>query len=510
VRRIAALLLLALAARGEDSLGVRVNRALDAAAAHLVSRQAADGSWQADDVVHPLGRTALCSYALLHAGCARDHPALVRALAWLHLDDPRHTNALAPRSTYETGCLLLLLHALGPDYDATIKRLCQWLVERFDDGRKLWGYPDGTPDLSNTQFAVFGLKAGEMHGFKVPRDLWRDLLRSVPRLQARDGAFRYTTDDLYRASMTHAALIVLRFALEGTGARRPPADLRRAMARAQKWYEEHYDVEATPWGRGHHSGYYYYYLYGLSRYAQIFDLARIGDHDWYAEGAEALLRKQKEDGSWGSLEDTCFAILFLRKVVFTPPTVREQGPVWQPPPPAAAPPRPGADVPCLKTWLVAGPFRGERGEDDALFDPPLDVRRASPADGRDAGKLEWKAFASPDDKVDLSRACPGDRDWACFLAACWLHVPAPSPAVLWIASDDGCRVWLDGEEVLFGHHHDYSGDDFYRVPVDLSAGRHVLLVAVENLRYDAFLRVRLSDPDGKPLPGVTATLRRRP
>ena len=34
---------------------------------------------------------------------------------------------------------------------------------------------------------------------------------------------------------------------------------------------------------------------------------------WYLEGAELLMAQQNQDGAWASVEDTCFAILFLKK-----------------------------------------------------------------------------------------------------------------------------------------------------------------------------------------------------
>ena len=50
----------------------------------------------------------------------------------------------------------------------------------------------------------------------------------------------------------------------------------------------------------------------------------MGTHEWYPEGAKALLASQKVDGSWGvgtvgenkvdrGTVDTCFAILFLKR-----------------------------------------------------------------------------------------------------------------------------------------------------------------------------------------------------
>jgi hypothetical protein len=64
----------------------------------------------------------------------------------------------------------------------------------------------------------------------------------------------------------------------------------------------------------------YYYLYALERAGMLYGTDKIGDHDWYWEGAKAIVPAQNPDGSWGHREkkeentwDTCFAILFLKK-----------------------------------------------------------------------------------------------------------------------------------------------------------------------------------------------------
>jgi hypothetical protein len=76
------------------------------------------------------------------------------------------------------------------------------------------------------------------------------------------------------------------------------------------WLTVHFEVHA--WNT--------YYLYGLERAAILFGTEKIGDHFWYAEGANALIAAQHEDGSWGkdtewfnTTWDTCFSVLFLRR-----------------------------------------------------------------------------------------------------------------------------------------------------------------------------------------------------
>src|SRR5579862_4242159 len=76
------------------------------------------------------------------------------------------------------------------------------------------------------------------------------------------------------------------------------------------WLTVHYEVQPGNT----------YYLYGLERAAILFGTEKIGDHFWYAEGAEALINAQAADGSWGkdtdwfnTTWDTCFSVLFLRR-----------------------------------------------------------------------------------------------------------------------------------------------------------------------------------------------------
>ena len=67
-----------------------------------------------------------------------------------------------------------------------------------------------------------------------------------------------------------------------------------------------------------------YYLYALERMCALAELDKLGDRDWYADGASYLVGAQKSDGSWmgqgaalgaqtGSPEGTAFAVLFLTK-----------------------------------------------------------------------------------------------------------------------------------------------------------------------------------------------------
>ncbi len=486
------------------SLARRANDALARSSAWLIEQQADDGSWQRDDASHPLGRTALCGYALVHAGYRIEDAPVRKALEFLHSRD------FAVRSTYETGCLLLFLDSLGPQHSDTIRALTARLLDWFDAGSGLWGYPAAPADLSNTQFAVLGLHIGQRHGARVPRATWSEVIEGVLRLQHEDGSFRYRNlpDVLSTGSMTHAALIALHLAADARGGR-PTATLRRATDAAMQWCTDRFTVAHNPHGKGHHSGYFYYYMWGMMRYAQLYGLPRIGDRDWYREGAEALLERQQANGSWGALAETAFAVLFLRRAVFSAPRDRTRPAAAD----AVAAPQakrsvPDPTAPFLRRWLVAGPYLSKPGEDDMLETPHFSLRGLRPRDGQRAGGKRWRVHDTDSDDVDLLLTTGGGT-WCAFYAAVYLHADAATDAAIWVGSDDGFAAYLDGRPCGGSHHHDYSGDDHTRVPLSLRAGANLLLLKVENTGYFAHFKARLTAADGSPVEGVRDSLSAR-
>src|SRR5262249_23889405 len=61
-----------------------------------------------------------------------------------------------------------------------------------------------------------------------------------------------------------------------------------------------------------------YFLWSLERMAVVWDLRTVAGKDWYDWGSKLLLDAQNTDGSWTDtfpgVTDTCFALLFLKRV----------------------------------------------------------------------------------------------------------------------------------------------------------------------------------------------------
>jgi hypothetical protein len=81
-------------------------------------------------------------------------------------------------------------------------------------------------------------------------------------------------------------------------------------------------------------GWLHYYLWTVERAMVLSGEGKLGDIDWYAEGARHLLATQRGDGSWRGehpLYATCFALLFLTRAADRPRAFT----------PSARPPAPG-------------------------------------------------------------------------------------------------------------------------------------------------------------------------
>jgi len=338
----------------------RINQAIEEALRHLQGRQGEDGSWRSE--YDATGTTALTTLALLKAGVPGDDPRIARAFAWLR-ERPYE-------GVYAVSCLLMALEArrfpggatpaeaakgIPDDERAWIREAAAWLAAQQGMGfRKderafhpVWRYPYGGYDLSNTQYALFGLSAARRCGYSH-HDVWLPALRYILGAQDRAGpaveVSRYVRDGRYlrrdreraqargfgyqlgsraTGSMTSAglcSLVLCEAALhrnavfQNTWRRKTHEGIRDALA----WLEEYYEIDENPF-RGR--TWWVYYLFNLERAGVLLDQRYLGTRDWYEEGSEVLMREQAGNGSVaGGPINTAFALLFWKRGTVPPLT----------------------------------------------------------------------------------------------------------------------------------------------------------------------------------------------
>jgi len=496
---------------------LKVDAAITIGVEQIKAKQKPDGSFPGFEKDFPMGMTALCLLTMVKSGVQPSDPAVTKALDYLRY--------LPFKKTYSTGCLLMALEAIHPKgarewAEAGVKFL---LETRQVNHGGTWSYPDnnyretgqlGRPDLSNTQYAVLGLRSAKRLGVKVPAEAFTDVVRFLTRSQKELGAFHYEGGAQGSGSMTTAGLAIITIAEQAVGksaaSAKERAGARAAFKKGMAWFERNFTVEWNPLGDNgaRNKGWLAYYLYGIERLCDVRGIKRVGGHDWYAEGARFLLANQSHDGQWGKLEDTCFALLFLsRSHLSVSREIRTEAVAdrraelegrrreWDA---RVRPPDP-AQVPYVRDWLVLGPFRVK---DDNPLDLKAFPRPKGPVRaGAAVLKKRWHAYESPDDAVDLEKLLHGGDRRLAYVAT-HFHVREAGDVLLWFGTRDSWRVWVNGKEVDSRNVRAMNGPDKWRIPCSFKAGINTVIILAEDHGYEWTFWFRVSDPEGFAIPGL--------
>ncbi len=152
-----------------------------------------------------------------------------------------------------------------------------------------------------------------------------------------------------------------------------------------------------------------------------------------------------------------------------------------------------AASPCIQDWLVCGPFRkaGVSGA-TALF--PIAF---SPETNE---KTDWRSLPRQD-HVNLGAAFPGSEHCAAYLKA-QLVAAAPADAMLLMGSDDGLKVWFNGEVVHSNNVDRGDQADQDKAAIRLKPGTNELILKVTQGSGGWSARARIVGADGAPVPGL--------
>jgi hypothetical protein len=315
----------------------QVERAIREGVRGLGALQKDDGSWSDVDAPQaPTGSTSLATLALLTAGERPDSPRVARALTLLRNARPEQLN-----STYAVALHAMVFATAGLERDAVLLASdADWLIKaQIKPGETrgvsgMWTYSvgPGRGDQSNSQYALLGLHAASEAGVPVPAQVWAQARLAWQKSQRPDGSWSYipflprepATGSMTCAGITSLVITgIKRFQgqerLDGNqiidcGQGAVNAELQRAL----DWMGARFQIRQNI-GLG--NVWRYYYLYGLERAGRLTGQRFFGEHDWYREGADALVAEQdKVTGLWrgvGAEQSpqvaTSFALLFLAK-----------------------------------------------------------------------------------------------------------------------------------------------------------------------------------------------------
>ncbi|MEM9412353.1 MAG: DUF4159 domain-containing protein, partial [Planctomycetota bacterium] len=323
---------------GQDITAEQVRRSLQRGTRFLLGSQSKNGSWPSSlDNRFPEGTTALATLALLNCGISPKTPSIQKSIDQI-LAVPEGN-----LTTYFTSLRLMVLATADPKgqlYRPEIQNDADWLIaNQVSRGAAKggWSYKanPAMADSSNSQYALLALHEANQVGAKIPKDVWEMAKKYWSRaFDNRNGGFGYDVSAArVNAAMTCAGISSLIIAEEnlanieglvdgGEVVCCRPIENSDQLNRAIAWMGKKFSVQGNPdQRRTRNKNGKYYFLYGMERAGRLSGRRFFGAHDWYREGADALVQSQKTNGSWVgegfSEEDpnisTSFSLLFLSK-----------------------------------------------------------------------------------------------------------------------------------------------------------------------------------------------------
>jgi hypothetical protein len=175
--------------------------------------------------------------------------------------------------------------------------------------------------------------------------------------------------------------------------------------------------------------------------------------------------------------------------------------------------RSGFDCSFVQQWHLIGPFPNAASKGLATVYPPeqgVDFGKSYPGEG---GSAKWQTTSwtlpSPDSDpavfINLEKLFR-PKDHVVAYAVAYLLADEAKDAIFSVGTDDGCKLWLNGELKL-DHPEPRApepGQD--KIPVHLNKGLNTVLLKVANEGGQWGLYLQVAGPDGKPLPGLQSTL----
>ncbi|MFO1023220.1 MAG: DUF4159 domain-containing protein [Planctomycetales bacterium] len=327
---------------GQGSLDEAVRKSVEDAQKFLKTMQvkdgsAQDGSWNTPSsgisVRFPLGVSGLAVLSLLSSGLTPDDDAVARGLDYLR----RTRMPDGHGSIYEVSVILMALATAkdGQRDQAQMMRIVSFLERaqrKAGPNAGGWGYglEGDYVDNSCSQYAILSLREAQFAGVPVDRNVWVLAKRYWHHMQKPNGSWTYHAGvPQSSGSMTVAgiaSLAIIDSVLRETPDENPdgtPICCGQIAAHKEidlglHWLERNFSVMSNP---GTPGSWHLYYMYGLERAGRLTAKRYLGEHDWYREGAELLVSKQKQFlGGWSGdtteadqIVSTSLALLFLAK-----------------------------------------------------------------------------------------------------------------------------------------------------------------------------------------------------
>jgi hypothetical protein len=319
-----------------------VRKAIDRAKEFLINTQLADGTWpevQYGQADLACGHTEMALYTLAVIGEHPNHEVMAKAIDAVLARKTTFNYAIA----FRTLALAHLQNKFSPARRELIRAALKSDVQALCEAQGTlggWTYMKATSnsrtapiyDFSNTQLVILALREAALAGIEIPNATWQRAQDLFYKQQKPDGGWSYSENTTGQGvpttsygSMTAVGLASIYITSDNLepargcpcrmgASSKVSGEVDRRMDDALGWLEKNFNPIGNPLRPDMNNILFPYWLYAVERVGASAGYKYFGNHNWFKEGAEILVKYQSPNGAWGGrIPETCFSTLFLFK-----------------------------------------------------------------------------------------------------------------------------------------------------------------------------------------------------
>jgi D-arabinan exo alpha-(1,3)/(1,5)-arabinofuranosidase (non-reducing end) len=151
----------------------------------------------------------------------------------------------------------------------------------------------------------------------------------------------------------------------------------------------------------------------------------------------------------------------------------------------------------IEEWDLVGPFPAADMDDlSTVYPPETETEPAKSYQGKNGAAVRWRTVRADGAGYVRLDDLVKPNEQALVYAAAYVHSPDDREAALLLGSDDGVRVWVNGELVHTNPVYRAAEPDLDRVDVRLKKGWNKVLIKVLQGAGGWGYYARFADPDG--------------
>jgi hypothetical protein len=159
----------------------------------------------------------------------------------------------------------------------------------------------------------------------------------------------------------------------------------------------------------------------------------------------------------------------------------------------------------IRSWLLNG-FHQDNSDNFWYYLTTnylgADESSINPVEGEVMGGKTWTCYDSENPYINMGEYC-NNSDYGVCYAFVRVYADSSKSCQLWMGYDDGARVWLNGNEVLYDNRYGGFESDMSKINVTLQAGENRLLVKISEWMGEHGFSARFCQPNGSQVDGLT-------